>query len=116
MKRKLTLMTHQEPLRNLSRNQYGALRFIGDNNVTLRSLRMAHAGTISSLAYHDWIRKLGAGEDAAIILTAKGEEELRSYEHAILPERKVEHDLTDRTMRLLKMTRNIVAMKNNSAA
>ena len=103
---------NQEPLRNLSRSQYGALRFISDNKVTLTSLRLAHAGTISSLAYHDWIRKLGTGDDAAIVLTAKGEDELQSYEHAIVPERKHEYDLTDRTMRLLKMTRNVVAMRS----
>jgi hypothetical protein len=94
--------------RNLSRHQYGTLKFIADNKVTLGYLRHAHGTTLGSIAYHRWIEVRGTGDDALVYLTKAGEEELKSYNHATLNERSHEADITERCMRLLKHARSRV--------
>lgn len=97
--------------RTLSRHQYGTLRFINDNHVTLGYLRHAHANTLGSIAYNGWITKRGSGEDAEVVLTKSGDEQLRTYSHATMNERSHEAELTDRCRRLLMHTRGkLVAM------
>lgn len=97
------------PLRNLSRHQYGTLKFISQNHVTIEYLRNAHANTLGSLAYNNWIAKKGTGEKAEVVLTKSGEDELRMYNEASLNERLHEGELTDRCMRLLQHSRSKVA-------
>jgi hypothetical protein len=99
----------KNPLRNLSRHQYGTLRFIAQNHVTIEYLRNAHANTLGSIAYNGWIVKKGTGEKAEVVLTKSGEEELRTYNEASLNERQHEGELTDRCMRLLAHSRSKVA-------
>ncbi len=94
--------------RVLSRHQYGTLKFIHDNHVTLDYLRGAHANTLGSIAYNGWIVKKGSGGDAEVVLTKSGEEQLRIYTHASLNERQHEADLTERCMRLLAHARGRV--------
>jgi hypothetical protein len=94
--------------RDLSRHQYGTLKFIADNKVTLAYLRHAHGTTLGSLAYQRWIEVRGTDDDAPVYLTKAGEEELKSYNHATLNERSHEADITERCMRLLKHARSRV--------
>ena len=96
------------PPRNLSRHQYGTLKFIHSNHVTLEYLRHAHANTLGSLAYNGWIMKRGSGEKAEVVLTGAGEEQLRIYSHASINERQHERELTDRCLRLLAHARGRV--------
>ena len=91
--------------RNLSRHQYGTLKFINDNHVPLSYLRHAHGNTLGSVAYNGWIAKRGSGENAEVVLTKAGEEQLRIYMQASLNERSHEADLTERCQRLLMHTR-----------
>lgn len=99
----------KNPLRNLSRHQYGTLRFIAQNHVTIEYLRHAHANTLGSIAYNGWIMKKGTGEKAEVVLTKSGEEELRMYNEASLNERQKEGELTERCLRLLAHSRNKIA-------
>jgi hypothetical protein len=103
-------------LRNLSRHQYGTLKFIHNHNVTLKYLRRCHANTLGSLAYQGWIRRSGTGDDALIFLTNEGETELLSYERGGMNERRVEGELTDRVRRLLRLTRSANVMSIGGAA
>lgn len=97
--------------RTLSRHQYGTLKFINDNHVTLEYLRHAHANTLGSIAYNGWIVKRGAGESAEVVLTKAGEEQLKIYTHASLNERSHEAELTERCRRLIMHSRGrLVAM------
>lgn len=103
-------MPEPPKLRNLSRHQYGTLKFIHEHNVTLSYLGRAHANTLGSLAYHGWIRRVGTGESALIMLTARGEEELQSYVLGGMNERQKAGELTERVRRLLHVSR-VIAMK-----
>ena len=101
----------QEPPKNLSRHQYGSLRFIHTNKVTFSYLRNAHANTLGSLAQRGYLQRLGAGDDALITLSPSGEAALRSYSQGSLNERAHEGELTERCQRLLKhVRRNVVSM------
>ena len=115
IRRRQRVPQKDEKVRNLSRHQYGTLKFINDNNVTLAYLRHAHANTLGSLAYHQWIAVTGPGEDAPVVLTKKGIEELNTYNHASLYERAHEGDLTERCQRLLKYSRSRVVAMTKSA-
>jgi hypothetical protein len=94
--------------RTMSRHQYGTLKFIYDNHVTLEYLRHAHANTLGSIALNGWIVKRGSGESAEVVLTKAGEEQMRAYSHASLNERAHEADLTERCRRLLQYSRGKV--------
>lgn len=94
--------------RTLSRHQYGTLKFISHNRVTLEYLRVAHANTLGSIAQNGWIVRKGAGEKAEVVLTKSGEEQLRIYTHATLNERSHEGELTERCLRLLAHSRGRV--------
>jgi len=98
--------------KNLSRHQYGTMRFLAHNKVTMSYLRVAHANTLGSLAYRGYLVRLGPGDDAEVALTKSGEEALRYYEQASLNERGHEGELTDRCQRLLKYSarRNVQVM------
>lgn len=102
--------------KNLSRHQYGDLKFIHSHTPTLGYLRKAQANTLSSLAYRGYLRRHGSGDEALVFLTALGEEALASYEKASLNERKIEKELTERCMRLLQHSRrqNVVGMKKSA--
>lgn len=95
-------------LRPLSRHQYGTLKFIHDNKVTMAYLRHAHANTLGSIAQRGYLQKSGQGDDAEIFLTKAGVEALRLYMTASLNERTHEGELTERCLRLLKHTRGRV--------
>jgi hypothetical protein len=92
----------EELPKNLSRHQYGTLRFLAHNKVTMSYLRVAHANTLGSLAYRGYLIKTGPQDNATVILTKSGEAALRHYEQASLNERSHEGELTDRCERLLK--------------
>ena len=92
----------EELKRGLSRHQYGTLRFIAQNKVTLAYLRHAHATTLGSLAYRGYLVRLGPAETDLIILSKKGEAMLSNYNAASLNERSHEGELTERCQRLLK--------------
>lgn len=94
----------------LSRHQYGTLKYINQEHPTLATLRMAHAGTLSSLlhpsrGYLIMIPHGGDKENAIVALSKTGDEALRSYEQAGLNQRSHEMDLTERCMRLLQHAR-----------
>ena len=107
----------QKP-RNLSRHQYGTLKFIANNHVTLTYLRHAHGNTLGSCAYNGWIAKTGKGlgDDAEIVLTHAGKEALRTYTEATMNERSHEGDLTERCLRLLTHSRakNVVSLQRSA--
>lgn len=92
----------EELRRGLSRHQYGTLRFIFHNHVTLEYLRHAHATTLGSLAYRGYLLRLGPQETDRITLSPKGEAMMRNYDGAALKERGHEGELTERCQRLLK--------------
>lgn len=92
------------PFRNLSRHQYGTLKFIADNHVTIEYLRHAHANTLGSVAYNGWVVKRGS----EVVLTKTGEEQLRIYNQATINERQHEGELTERCKRLLAHSRGKV--------
>ena len=100
-------MPDQTPYRNLSRHQYGTLKFIKENHVTLTYLRHAHAGTLYSVISNGWVARHGTGDKAEITLTKAGEDTLRIYTEASINERKSEADLTDRCQRLLAHSRRL---------
>lgn len=95
----------EEPIRNLSRHQYGTLKLIAEARVTLDYMRNVSATTISSLAYRGYLRLSGTGGDAVVNLSATGEEALRVYSQATANMRQHEAELTERTLRLLKHSR-----------
>jgi hypothetical protein len=94
--------------RPLSRHQYGTLKFIMHQKVTLADLRHAHATTLGSLAYRGYLKLTGTGEEQEVGLTKTGEEALRVYTEAALNERSHEGELTERCLRLLRHGRRRV--------
>jgi hypothetical protein len=98
-------MRSEEKPRNLSRHQYGTLKFIKQNRVTLAYLGHAHGNTLGSVIANRWIVVAGRSEDSPVILTPDGENALRTYTHATLNERAHEGDLTERCARLLRYSR-----------
>ncbi len=98
--------------RTLSRHQYGTLKFLHENKVTMGYLRMAHANTLGSLAYRGYLYTThdGTGDKAVVALTKSGEAALRVYQEASLNERSHEAELSARCARLLKHNRNVVRM------
>lgn len=97
---------------NLSRHQYGTLKFIRDSAPNLAYLRKAHANTLGSLAYRGYLRRHGPGEEAVVLLTPTGEEAYQTYAKATLNERATEKEMTERCMRLLQLSRrrNVMSM------
>lgn len=104
----------KKPLLNLSRLQYGDLRFIHRNRVTMGRLRSANLTTLTSLAYRGYLRRTGAGEDADVFLTPEGEMALDAYESATLNTKARESDLTERCLRLLRHSRRVVTMRKSA--
>jgi hypothetical protein len=104
------------PLRGLSRHQFGTLKFINDNKVTMGYLKIAHANTLGSLAWRGYlfITSNGAGDKAIVGLTPEGEKALRSYTSASINERQHEHELSERCLRLLRHSRRVVAMRKTA--
>ena len=92
----------EELRRGLSRHQYGTLRFIFNNRVSLEYLKHAHATTLGSLAYRGYLMRVGPKETDQVMLTPKGEAMMRHYDSASLNERSHEGELTERCQRLLK--------------
>ena len=107
-----TLKMRQTVPPSLSRHQYGSLRFIAKNNVTMEYLRNAHANTLGSLAYRGYLKLsgVGIGDKAVVILTQSGAEALLYYERATMNERTHEGELTDRCLRLLKHSRRVAIL------
>lgn len=95
--------------RNLSRHQYRTLRYIKNHQVTMAALRRAHGNTLGSLAQNDYIRRIGAGDGAEVVLTQRGLTALDSYNESGMNERKHAADVTERCLRLLRHVRNIAA-------
>lgn len=93
--------------RTLSRHQYGTLKFLADNKVTLADLKQANGTTLGSLAYRQYvyIASNGVGDKATVGLTHAGEEALKVYMDATLNVRSHEAEVTERCMRLLKHVR-----------
>jgi len=102
-RRHMTKPVTPETPRNLSRHQYGSLKFIAHNNVTLEYLRHAHANTLGSLAERGYLERSGE----LIVLSQSGKLALDTYSQASLNERGHEGELTERCLRLLKHTRRI---------
>jgi hypothetical protein len=96
---------------NLSRFQYGDLKYIFHNRVTMASLRKANMTTLSSLAYRGYLRRVGMTDDSEVFLTPAGEAALKRYGEATMNTRQHERELTDRCLRLLKHSRRIVSMQ-----
>lgn len=90
---------------NLSRHQYGTLKFIRHNAPSIVYLHRAHANTLGSLAYRGYLRRVGTGDSAVVMLTSAGENAYLTYDTASLNERAKEKDLTERCMRLLQHSR-----------
>jgi len=99
------------PPLNLSRHQYGTLKFIYDHGPTLAYLRRAHATTLGSLAYRGYLRRVGMGEAAQVFLTEEGAEALKSYDLAQLNQRSHEGELTARCLRLLQHSRRMAIVR-----
>ena len=99
-------MTNELPLKPLSRHQYGTLKFINESNVTLAYLRHAHANTLGSLAQRGYLQKEGSHDNSRVVLTKSGLNALGSYMTASMNERSHEGDLTERCMRLLRVSRS----------
>lgn len=97
--------------RNLSRHQYGMLKFISEHHVTLAHLRRAHGNTLGSVAYWRWVEVQGTADDAPVVLTKAGRQELEFYNLAEMNQRTHEGDITDRCLRLLKHARRLQSMK-----
>ncbi len=96
--------------KSLSRHQYGTLKYIDQENPTLSTLRIAHAGTLSSLlhASRGYLIMVPHGtnkDDAIVTLSKAGTQALRSYEQATLNQRSHEMELTERCLRLLQLSR-----------
>jgi hypothetical protein len=104
---------HKVPL-NLSRHQYGTLKFIHEHEVTLAYLKKAHANTLGSLAYRGYLRKVGSGEMAQVFLTEEGIGVLKLYKEAAMNERQHEHELTERCLRLIQHSRRIAVMSKSA--
>jgi hypothetical protein len=102
-------------LRPLSRHQYGTLKFLSENHVSLDYLGHAHATTLGSLLQRGYLYVSGAGEAAEVLLTKAGEETLRNYLHATLNERSHEGELTERCARLLRQARRTVHQMRKTA-
>lgn len=99
---------------NLSRYQYGTLKFISENAPTLAYLRKAHQTTLGSLAYRGYLRRMGSGETAGVFLTESGDRALMEYRQATLNERKHEFELTERCLSLLKHSRRVHQMPKSA--
>ena len=106
----------QEAPKGLSRHQYGTLKFLAHNKVTMSYLRVAHANTLGSLAYRGYLMRLGPDDTDIVALTKSGQEALRYYEEASLNERGHEGELTSRCERLLKYStrRNVTQMAKSA--
>ncbi len=93
-------------LRNLSVHQFGTLRYVKEQPVTVETLEGVHGGTLWSLLHRKYLTK---GEDhgrqTRIVLTRAGEEELHSYTHAEARQRAHVGDLTERCARMLRVAR-----------
>lgn len=96
---------HDLKPRNMSRYQYGLLKYVRNNHVTLEQLRVAHGTTLGSVAYWGWIARTSSNDDSPIVLTKTGRAELEAYEAADLPIRSTEGELTERCLRLLMHSR-----------
>ncbi len=109
-KRMIELL-HQYP--GLSRHQYGTLKFIHNNRPTLQYLRVAHAGTLSSLGLREFIECIGSADDekATVVLTRTGQAALQIYNDSSLNERSHEMELTPRTLQLLRHVRRVTQMR-----
>ena len=90
----------------MSHHQYGTLKWVADYIVTLDHLRSAKATTLWSLLHRGYITQHGD----TILLTQLGEEALTQYKHPHFAERRAEADLTERCLRLLKVSR-VIAMR-----
>ena len=104
----------KKSLQNLSRLQYGDLKYIHRNRVTMGHLRLANLTTLTSLAYRGYLRRVGASDDAEIFLTPEGEAALDAYESATMNTKARESDLTERCLRLLRHSRRVVAMQKSA--
>ena len=100
---------------NLSRHMYNDLRFIHEHHMTVAHLRMANMTTMTAIAARGYLRKIGQGEEAEILLTQAGEDALGRYSGTEMNLRKHEAEITERCLQLLKHTRRVVAMEAKSA-
>lgn len=100
-------MSQKETPLNLSRHQYGTLKFIRHHAPTLAYLRKAHANTLGSLLHPSraYLRITGKSEGAVVLLSPAGEDAYKNYEQASMNERSHEKELTERCMRLLQLSR-----------
>ncbi len=103
-------MPNDNRLLNLSRHQYGTMRYINQETPTLEVLRIAHAGTLSSLlgSNRNYLSLSPHGPDqekATVSLSKDGLQALRVYEEAGLNTRAHEKELTERCLRLLQLAR-----------
>jgi hypothetical protein len=99
---------------NLSRHQYGTLKFIHEHDVTLAHLKRAHGNTLGSLAYRGYLRKVGSSDAAQVFLTEDGIGALKLYKDAGMNERQHEHELTERCQRLIQHSRRIAVMSKSA--
>lgn len=98
-------MNNKHLPKNLSRLQYGDMKYIHQNAPTMQHLRKANMTTLTSLAYRGYLRKTGMGELARVVLTHDGEQALEAYDAATLNQRAREYELTERCLRLLQYSR-----------
>lgn len=108
-------MTDEILPQNLSRHQYKTLRFIVNHDVTMRTLRKAHGTTLGSLGLRGLLRRVGPGDDAKVMVTDAGLIALASYNEDKMNERKSDHDLTDRCLRLIQHSRRLNVLQKGAA-
>lgn len=95
----------------LSRNQYGALRYISTHTVSLDNLREYRDATLWSLLYRKYLQISIGGN---VFLSTNGYKAFEDYKLAEIPYRKVERDITDRSQALLTVAR-LKAKKEKAA-
>src|SRR5262245_15226482 len=100
---------------DLSHHQFCTLRYINDHVLTMHHLRLAHATTLGSLAYRGYLRKVGSGEGAQIMLTDAGLQALHGYSEDRFNARSREGDLTERCQRLILHSRRMGIVAKGAA-
>lgn len=96
-------------MKTLSPRQIGTLKYLSDYHVSIDDCRALHAITLWSLLHGEYAVTNNSNK---LILTKKGEEELRNYTHAKPSFRETEAELTARCRRLL----NVVQLRMRKTA
>lgn len=93
-------------MKNLSKYQYGLLKYVESHRVTLEGLQTAHGGTLGSALDRGYLAR-GTEADGVITihLTEEGRAALNEYSTSSIRQRLHPGPLTDHCARMLRAVR-----------